>query len=61
MTTTQDHKNSRQMIYCVKCRTQTDSTEVTAVTMKNGRAATQAICVDCQTKKFRIGTLPTAC
>ena len=28
------------------------------VTMKNGRAATRSVCVDCGTKKFRIGVLP---
>ena len=28
------------------------------VTMKNGRAATRSVCVDCGTKKSRIGVLP---
>lgn len=42
-------------IYCVKCKTKTDSTAVTPVTMKNGRPAATAICTVCGTKKFRIG------
>ena len=28
--------------------------EVTSITMKNGRLATQAVCTDCGTNKFRI-------
>ena len=47
-------------IYCVKCKTKTDSKDMVGVTMKNGRPATQAICVECDTKKFRIGAMPTA-
>ncbi len=46
------------LIFCVKCRSKTDSRDVQGVTMKNGRPATQAICADCGTKKFRIGALP---
>ena len=45
-------------IYCVKCRARTDSRDIEAVTMKNGRAATRSTCADCGTKKFRIGVLP---
>ena len=44
-------------IYCVKCKAKTGSNDVTQVTMKNGRAATQGVCVDCGTKKFRIGAV----
>ena len=44
-------------IYCVKCRARTASKDIEAVTMKNGRAATRSIGVDCGTKKFRIGVL----
>ncbi len=47
-------------IYCVKCKAKTASRDIEAVTMKNGRAAAQAICVDCGTKKFRIGALPAS-
>ena len=45
-------------IFCVKCKVKTDSRDVQGVTMKNGRAAVQAVCVDCGTKKFQIGALP---
>ena len=45
-------------IYCVKCKTKTASKDIEAVTMKNGRPAVRSICVDCGTKKFRIGVLP---
>ena len=44
-------------IYCVKCKVRTGSKDIEAVTMKNGRAAARATCVDCGTKKFRIGPL----
>lgn len=47
--------STQTQIYCVKCKAKTDSREVQGVTMKNGRPATQGICVDCGTKKFRIG------
>ena len=45
-------------IFCVKCKARTGSKDIEAVTMKNGRAATSAVCVDCGTRKFRIGVLP---
>ncbi len=45
-------------IYCLKCRAKTASQDIEAVTMKNGRPATRAVCVECGTKKFRIGVLP---
>ena len=44
-------------IYCVKCKARTGSKDIEAVTMKNDRAATRSTCVDCGTKKFRIGVL----
>ena len=47
-------------IYCVKCKSKTDSQDVQGVTMKNGRPATQAICTVCGTKNFRIGATPVA-
>ena len=53
MTTTTEPTNP---IYCVKCRTKTESRNVERVTMKNGRPATRAECQDCGTKKFRIGS-----
>ena len=45
-------------IYCVKCKAKTGSADLKAVTMKNGRAAAQATCVVCSTRKFRIGAIP---
>ena len=45
-------------IYCVKCKAKTDSTNVEAVTMKNGRPATKAVCVVCGAGKYRIGATP---
>lgn len=47
-------------IYCVKCKVKTENKDVEGITMKNGRPATQAFCVVCGTKKFRIGSLPVA-
>ena len=45
-------------IFCVKCKAKTASKDVEAVTMKNGRPTARATCVDCGTRKFRIGVLP---
>ena len=36
----------------------TASRDIEAVTMKNGRPDTRSVCVECGTKKFRIGVLP---
>ena len=36
-------------IYCLKCKAKTGSKNVQAVTLKNGRPATSAICIDCGT------------
>ncbi len=44
-------------MYCLKCRTRTDSREVQPVVMKNGREAVSALCAVCGGKKFRIGQL----
>jgi len=41
--------------YCLKCRTRREMKEAKAVTMKNGRSATQGVCPKCGTKMFRIG------
>ena len=41
--------------YCVKCRSQQEMSNSQAVTMKNGRPATQGVCPVCSTKMFRIG------
>ena len=41
--------------YCVKCKARRDMQGTQAITMKNGRPATQGTCPTCGTKMFRIG------
>ena len=41
--------------YCVKCRAKKEMKEAKAITMKNGKPATQGLCSTCGTKMFRIG------
>ena len=41
--------------YCMKCRSQRDIKNPSAVRLKNGRPATQGTCPVCGTKMFRIG------
>ncbi|MDD5127382.1 MAG: DUF5679 domain-containing protein [Dehalococcoidales bacterium] len=41
--------------YCVKCRKKVEIKNAKAITMKNGRPATQGACSSCGTKVFRIG------
>jgi hypothetical protein len=41
--------------YCVKCKAKKEMKDPVAITMKNGRPATQGICPDCGTKIFKIG------
>jgi len=41
--------------YCVKCRAKKGMKDAKAITMKNGKPATQGICPTCGTKMFRIG------
>ncbi|KKP50591.1 MAG: hypothetical protein UR41_C0005G0007 [Candidatus Woesebacteria bacterium GW2011_GWA1_33_33] len=38
------------MMYCVKCRTKREGKDAQAVTMKNGKQATKAVCEVCGTK-----------
>jgi len=45
----------RMQAYCVKCRTKREMKDARAITMKNGRPATQGVCPTCGTKMFRIG------
>jgi integrase len=42
--------------YCVKCRAKKEIKNAKAITMKNGKPATQGICPTCKTKMFRIGS-----
>ncbi len=41
--------------YCVKCRAKKQMKSAKAITMKNGKPATQGVCPTCGTKMFRIG------
>ncbi len=41
--------------YCVKCRAKKEMKDAKAITMKNGKPATQGVCPTCGTKMFRIG------
>ena len=41
--------------YCVKCKAKKEMKSPKAVTMKNGKPATQGECPTCKTKMFRIG------
>ena len=41
--------------YCVKCRAKRDMKNAKAITMKNGKPATQGACPVCGTKMFKIG------
>jgi hypothetical protein len=41
--------------YCVKCRAKKEMKNAKAITMKNGKPATQGVCPTCGTKMFRIG------
>jgi len=41
--------------YCVKCRAKKEMKDAKAITMKNGKPATQGVCPTCGTKMFKIG------
>ena len=41
--------------YCMKCQAKREIKNAKAITMKNGRPATQGVCSVCGTKVFRIG------
>lgn len=41
--------------YCVKCGKKVEIKDAQAVTMKNGRPATQGVCPVCGTKIYKIG------
>jgi Zn finger protein HypA/HybF involved in hydrogenase expression len=41
--------------YCMKCRAKREMKDTKAITMKNGKPATQGVCPICGTKMFRIG------
>lgn len=41
--------------YCMKCRKTVEIKNAKSIKMKNGRPATQGVCLKCGTKVFRIG------
>tara|TARA_Y100001936_G_scaffold98340_1_gene96675 strand:+ start:657 stop:800 length:144 start_codon:yes stop_codon:yes gene_type:complete len=41
--------------YCLKCKGPREIVDPVEKTLKNGRAATQGLCVSCGEKVFRIG------
>ena len=42
-------------IYCMKCKTKTEATNVEQVTLNNGRPASTRLCAVCGKKKLRMG------
>jgi len=55
-TTTKQHQRREDMqAYCVKCKEKREVKDPVAVTMKNGKPATQGTCSVCGTKMFKIG------
>jgi Zn finger protein HypA/HybF involved in hydrogenase expression len=51
----QTDKEVAMQAYCVKCRAKREMKDPKAITMKNGKPATQGTCPNCGTKMFRIG------
>ena len=45
----------RMQAYCFKCRAKREIKNPKAVTLKNGKPATQGVCPNCGTKVFCIG------
>jgi len=41
--------------YCMKCKEKREMNEPNAITMKNGKPATEGKCSVCGTKMFKIG------
>jgi Zn finger protein HypA/HybF involved in hydrogenase expression len=51
------HKKEARLVeaYCMKCRAKREMKSAKAITMKNGKPATQGTCPTCGTKMFKIG------
>ena len=47
-------------MYCVKCREKREAQNPKAVTMKNGKPATEGVCPVCGTRMFKIGAAKPA-
>ncbi len=41
--------------YCMKCKAKHEMKDAKAITMKNGKPATEGTCSVCGTKMFKIG------
>ncbi len=41
--------------YCLKCRERREMQDPKAITMKNGKPATEGVCPVCGTRMFKIG------
>jgi hypothetical protein len=41
--------------YCMKCKERREMKDSKAITMKNGKPATEGLCSVCGTKMFKIG------
>ena len=41
--------------YCMKCRALKEMKNPKALTMKNGKPATQGVCASCGTRMYKIG------
>ena len=48
-------RRDRMQAYCMKCRAKKEMKSAKAITMKNGKPATQGVCPVCGTKMFKIG------
>ena len=48
-------ENDPNTIYCLKCKTRIETTNVEQVTLNNGRPAATGLCAVCGKKKFRMG------
>ena len=46
------------LLHCPKCKGKTATRAIRAGTTKSGGAYYSGLCVDCGTKKARMGTLP---
>jgi len=48
-------EGGHMQVYCMKCKAKKEIKDAKAITMKNGKPATQGVCSTCGTKVFRIG------
>ena len=51
----QKREVDKMQAYCMKCRAKREMKDAKAITMKNGKPATQGVCPVCGTKMFKIG------